>query len=40
LTIEESMHVKFEEFDKFAKNVEINSLVKDLDKVTLKKAPT
>ena len=43
MTIEESIHVKFEESDKFAQNVvdvEIYSLGEDLDKATLKEAPT
>ena len=42
LTIEESMHVKFKESNKFVKNivdVQINSLCKDMDKATLKDAP-
>ena len=41
-TIEESIHVKFEESNKFIKNVvdvEINSLSENLDKATLKEAP-
>jgi len=40
LTIEESMHVKFEESSKFVKNVnvQINSLGEDMKKTTLKKA--
>jgi len=42
LTIEESMNVKFEESNKFVKNVvdvEINSLGEDLEKTTLKEVP-
>ena len=42
LTIEESMYVKFEESNKFVKNivdVQINSLCKKMDKATLKDTP-
>ena len=41
LTIEESIHVKFEESNVFVKNVvEIDSLHEDMEKVTLKDSPT
>ena len=41
MTIEESIHVKFEESNLFVKNVvEIDSLDEDLEKVTLKDTPT
>ena len=41
LTIEESMHVKFEEFDAFVKNVvDIDTLGEDMEKVFLKDSPT
>ena len=40
LTIEESMHVKFEESNAFVKNVvEINSLGEDMEKISLKDSP-
>jgi len=40
LTIEESIHVKFEEFNAFVKNVvEIDSLGEDMEKITLKDSP-
>ena len=41
LTIEESMHVKFEEYDAFVKNVvEIDTLGEDMEKVSLEDSPT
>ena len=41
MTIEESIHVKFEEYNLFDKNVvEIDSLDEDLKKVTLEDTPT
>ena len=40
MTIEESIHVKFEESNAFVKNViEIDSLGKDMKKITLKDSP-
>ena len=40
LTIEESIHVKFEESDAFVKNlVEIDSLGENMEKITLKDLP-
>jgi len=40
LTIEESIHVKFEESNTFVKNVvEIDSLGEDMEKITLKDSP-
>ena len=40
LTIEESLHVKFEESNAFVKNfVEIDSLGEDMEKITLKDSP-
>ena len=40
MTIEESIHVKFEEFNAFMKNVvEINSLGEDMERITLKDSP-
>ena len=40
-TIEESIHVKFEESNVFVKNVvEIDSLDEDMERVTLKDSPT
>ena len=41
LTIEKSMHVKFEESDAFVKNVvEIDTLDEDIEKVSLEDSPT
>ena len=41
LTIEESIHVKFEESNVFVENVvEIDSLNEDMEKITLKDSPT
>ena len=41
LTIEEYMHIKFEESDAFVKNVvEIDILGEDMEKVSLKDSPT
>ena len=41
LTLEESMHVKFEESDTFVKNViEIDTLGEDMEKVSLEDSPT
>jgi len=40
LTIEDSIHVKFEESNAFVKNiVEIDSLSEDIEKITLKDSP-
>jgi len=40
LTIEESIHVKFEESNTLVKNVvNIDSLGKDMEKITLKESP-
>ena len=40
LTIEEYIHVKFEESNDFVKNViEIDSLCEDMEKITLKDSP-
>ena len=41
LTIEESMHIKFEESDAFVKNViEIDTLGEDMEKISLEDSPT
>ena len=41
MTIEESMHVKFEESNVFVENVvEIDSLNEDMEKTSLKDSPT
>ena len=40
MTIEESIHVKFEESNAFVKNiVEIDSLDEDMERITLKDSP-